>query len=221
MKTGPLNESEIEWLDDTLSRYGNEESVIDTAELDGMLTAVVSAPVEIEPAEWLLALWGGAKHVPRWANDRERDHFVNLTLRHMDDIAERLHDYPEQFDPLFGSREEEGQELTIVDDWCYGYMRGVAMSNWSALPEALQPQLDAIALHGSEANAERLDALSADEFVASVDGIKPAALALFQHWQENPQTAPVQQPIVNAAKIGRNDPCPCGSGKKYKNCCQK
>ena len=27
-------------------------------------------------------------------------------------------------------------------------------------------------------------------------------------------------PIVNASpKIGRNDPCPCGSGKKYKNCC--
>lgn len=22
-------------------------------------------------------------------------------------------------------------------------------------------------------------------------------------------------------KIGRNDPCPCGSGKKYKNCCQQ
>ena len=22
-------------------------------------------------------------------------------------------------------------------------------------------------------------------------------------------------------KIGRNDPCPCGSGKKYKNCCMK
>jgi len=25
-------------------------------------------------------------------------------------------------------------------------------------------------------------------------------------------------PLVNASKIGRNDPCPCGSGKKYKNC---
>lgn len=26
-------------------------------------------------------------------------------------------------------------------------------------------------------------------------------------------------PIVNAAKIGRNDPCSCGSGKKFKKCC--
>lgn len=31
---------------------------------------------------------------------------------------------------------------------------------------------------------------------------------------------PVQQPYVrNNPKIGRNDPCPCGSGKKYKKCC--
>ena len=28
-----------------------------------------------------------------------------------------------------------------------------------------------------------------------------------------------QKPVVNKNKIGRNDPCPCGSGKKYKKCC--
>ncbi len=27
--------------------------------------------------------------------------------------------------------------------------------------------------------------------------------------------------IVKAKKVGRNDPCPCGSGKKYKHCCGK
>ena len=26
------------------------------------------------------------------------------------------------------------------------------------------------------------------------------------------------QPIVKGYQVGRNDPCPCGSGKKYKNC---
>ncbi len=30
---------------------------------------------------------------------------------------------------------------------------------------------------------------------------------------------PVQQVVRGAAKVGRNDPCPCGSGKKYKKCC--
>jgi preprotein translocase subunit SecA len=27
--------------------------------------------------------------------------------------------------------------------------------------------------------------------------------------------------VGDSAKIGRNDPCPCGSGKKYKNCCMR
>ena len=32
----------------------------------------------------------------------------------------------------------------------------------------------------------------------------------------------VKEPVVNnGPEIGRNDPCPCGSGKKYKNCCGK
>ena len=35
-------------------------------------------------------------------------------------------------------------------------------------------------------------------------------------FQEN-----VKQPVKNGEKIGRNDPCPCGSSKKYKNCCGK
>lgn len=30
-----------------------------------------------------------------------------------------------------------------------------------------------------------------------------------------------KQPIVKGKKVGRNDPCPCGSGKKYKKCCGK
>jgi uncharacterized protein YecA (UPF0149 family) len=27
------------------------------------------------------------------------------------------------------------------------------------------------------------------------------------------------QPVQSRASVGRNDPCPCGSGKKYKKCC--
>ena len=30
-----------------------------------------------------------------------------------------------------------------------------------------------------------------------------------------------KQPVKTGEKVGRNDPCPCGSGKKYKNCCGK
>ncbi len=38
----------------------------------------------------------------------------------------------------------------------------------------------------------------------------------------NESPAPASAPIRSAGpKVGRNDPCPCGSGKKYKNCCGK
>ena len=38
----------------------------------------------------------------------------------------------------------------------------------------------------------------------------------------NAQSAPSGRTLPKVAKTpGRNDPCPCGSGKKYKNCCGK
>lgn len=40
--------------------------------------------------------------------------------------------------------------------------------------------------------------------------------------QARPQSElPKQEPIRATEKVGRNDACPCGSGKKYKNCCMK
>ena len=53
MKTGPLNESELEWLDDILTKYNTEHAILDVAELDGLLTAVLSSPQEIEPEHCL------------------------------------------------------------------------------------------------------------------------------------------------------------------------
>ena len=39
-----------------------------------------------------------------------------------------------------------------------------------------------------------------------------------QHVSARWQRKAKKQPIVKGDKVGRNDPCPCGSGKKYKNC---
>ena len=39
--------------------------------------------------------------------------------------------------------------------------------------------------------------------------------------KQNAQTKVKRKPIVAEKKAGRNDPCPCGSGKKYKKCCGK
>jgi preprotein translocase subunit SecA len=44
-------------------------------------------------------------------------------------------------------------------------------------------------------------------------GVRPAARQSMP-----PQQMPPQQPVRVAPKVGRNQPCPCGSGKKFKNC---
>ncbi|MEB2861508.1 UPF0149 family protein, partial [Staphylococcus sp. GCP4] len=153
-----LNESELEWLDDILTK----SQQLTTPSLmwrswTVLLTAVLSSPQEIEPAQWLVAVWGGADYVPRWASEKEMTRFMNLAFQHMADTAERLNEFPEQFEPLFGLREVDGSELTIVEEWCFGYMRGVALSDWSTLPDSLKPALEAIALHGTEENFERVE----------------------------------------------------------------
>lgn len=220
MKEGPLTEKELQWLDEMLEKYGNDASIVDVAELDGLLTAVLSGPRSIEPSEWLVALWGGEKRIPKWRNEREMNRFMDLCFQHMNDIADRLAEFPEQFDPLFGVRETEGQDFTVVEEWCFGYMRGVALSDWSSLPQDLQPALDAIALHGKEENFPQLEQLSPEEMEERFAAIRPAALALHDYWIAQPEAVPApQQPVVAEQKPGRNDPCFCGSGKKYKQCC--
>lgn len=220
MTEGPLNENELQWLEETLMSYAQgDESILDVAELDGLLTAVLSGPLVVEPDNWLVAIWGGQKNIPRWKNDREMDRFINLCFQHMNDIAERLSNYPDQFEPVFGENDVEGRSFTVVEEWCFGYMRGVNLTDWSALPETLKADLDAIALHGTEENFTRLDEMDEEEFTDSVDAIRPAALRLYNYWSANPQQPDVQQPIVNGVKVGRNDPCPCGSGRKFKSCC--
>ena len=79
-----------------------------------------------------------------------------------------------------------------------------------------------------------------DEMIASIreETVKILLLAPFRkpNWaqpQEAPKREQVAQPTATSSdgtvtpatikrqgkKVGRNDPCPCGSGKKYKNCC--
>ena len=72
-----------------------------------------------------------------------------------------------------------------------------------------------------------------DEMIEGIRGDTVRGLAYLNVRREPVQREQVNQPVyTNApdedtkkkpvkvgAKVGRNDPCPCGSGKKYKNCC--
>jgi len=61
------------------------------------------------------------------------------------------------------------------------------------------------------------------------DGVNFKSIRQMKKWMkdheaelraENPDAAPKVEPVVHEGpRIGRNDPCPCGSGKKYKKCC--
>ncbi|WP_299742847.1 YecA family protein [uncultured Rossellomorea sp.] len=59
-----------------------------------------------------------------------------------------------------------------------------------------------------------------------MNGIQHPKLPEWRHLLEvmelemlNEPAALIPQPVINEEKVGRNDPCPCGSGKKYKKCC--
>ncbi len=63
---------------------------------------------------------------------------------------------------------------------------------------------------------------SRTRWVESRDALDIPEVLGYSDDMDNPgatATAQKTQPIVNAKKVGRNDPCPCGSGKKYKQCC--
>jgi len=53
----------------------------------------------------------------------------------------------------------------------------------------------------------------------------PEVQAAVPQPSQSPPPAPASyetpKPLIRKPKIGRNDPCPCGSGKKYKKCCAK
>ncbi|MFS2225164.1 YecA family protein [Pantoea sp. B65] len=182
MKQGPLELDELDWLDSTLLKYTNEHAILDASELDGLLTAILSGPNPVMPGEWLMALWGGEENAPVWESEQELKRFMDLCFQHMNDIAERLNGYPDQFEPLFGTHVIDDEEFTILEQWCFGYMRGVALDDWSQLPESLKPSLEVIALHGLEENFPKLDDMTHEDFVRDIEGVRLAALRLHAHW---------------------------------------
>jgi len=56
---------------------------------------------------------------------------------------------------------------------------------------------------------------------AASDPSHPAYHELQKVVRDDAKMLPLPQPRQGARRIGRNDPCPCGSGKKYKQCCGK
>jgi len=66
-----------------------------------------------------------------------------------------------------------------------------------------------------EGRAQKTDMSKMKQRKEETGGGSPSGMQDYIDPSSEPQR---QEPIVTGPKIGRNDPCPCGSGKKYKNC---
>ena len=224
----PLTDKECDRLDrflldrideeaDTLDR---DEGVLDISELDGLFTALVSGPVMTVPSQWLPVVWGDFE--PVWDSQEEFEEIFSLMIRHMNGIAHLLLEYPEEFEPMFLGREVEGNTCTIVDEWCDGYLRGVELSqdDWYAGGMEMADLLAPVFAF-TEKTQWRAHDLAYEEMVKVQQAIAGNVRKIHAYWLERrSDSAPLNQPVRRSTpRVGRNDPCPCGSGKKYKKCC--
>lgn len=184
MQIQSLSDDELDYLDEVLTAYGNDLSILDVSELDGFFTALVVGPNVIELEDWYPALWGGELLVPELESEEEAEQLQELLLRLLNAIEEQLHNAPDDFTALFGEGEFEGEEVTVVEEWCFGFMRGLDLADWPGLSGAEEKLLEAITLHGDEANFPKLEAMTMDEHQDTVANIEPAVRSLYKHFHD-------------------------------------
>lgn len=233
MNDQPITDEDLDFIDAIFEKYATDDSIVSVSELDGFLTAIVSGPDMIMPSEWLPEIWGGTEQMPNWESKEEFGRFMQIVMGIMNDNVEVLMEQPEDFQALVLVDMQDGEPVDVVSLWCGGYMRGIALSSqdWLNLPEDLQAHFSCIALFGSEEGEEILVDFADHELEALKQEIEPAACALHAYWlsqraplapPSRPSNGPTAQilPFVRAQpKTGPNEPCPCGSGKKFKKCC--
>lgn len=228
----PLEEDELDWLndflldriDDDADAINKDEGILDVSELDGLLTAVVSGPVTIPPSLWIPQVWGDFE--PAWEDEQDIRDVMTLLMRHMNSIAVMLMEQPADFEPLFLERALQGKTYTIVDEWCEGYMRGVALAaeQWGLDTSEMRRLLAPIAAFQGEQALDTHDRMTEKEIRHLQAAIPENVRKIHSHWLSKrthlrPPTPARSATTHHPAKVGRNDPCPCGSGKKYKKCC--
>ena len=136
-------------------------------------------------------------------------------LRAMDDLKQSVQTaYLEQKDPLviykveaFNLFKQMDSELNkdIVSFLCHSSLP-IQQESAPSLKEGRQQKTD---MSRMRANKEEVETAGEDYAANQKDQFEPGG---------GSATAVKQEPVKVGPKIGRNDPCPCGSGKKYKHC---
>jgi uncharacterized protein len=216
----PLSDEELDELDKFLMSDITNEEAMDISMLDGFLTALSIGPNTLPPSRWMPVIWGGPM---TWESEAQAKRMMSLVFRHTNDILFTLRSYPDEFEPLLYERDHKGKKIAIIDEWCTGFIKGMALDEeaWSPLMETEEgnDMLFPIMLYGTEAGWDELESNPAleerhNEFAASLGD---SVIAIMDWWlplRKAKSTMRREEP-----KVGRNDPCPCGSGKKFKQCC--
>ena len=141
-----------------------------------------------------------------------REAVVQPLMRLYNSIAEALR----CGELLFCTAFEDDEELI---DWCSGYLLVAERdATWSEnlVPDApsLEPWYAVVGeIPAIDALSQPLDRLRAE--------IPQRALNMYAFWSDwrlNPSLAGRRIPAISM-RVGRNEPCPCGSGRKFKRCC--
>jgi uncharacterized protein len=215
----------IKQLDEELFALGEEAMLLE--ELDGFIAGLLVCPELIMPGDWLPLVWNedSADQQPVFEDLDHANRVLGLVMDHYNDIARTLMERPDRYSPLFSMDTRNGDILWEL--WIEGFEKAVALrpAAWTKLLDA---DVDtAAAMSGMLLLA---DIARGEKGVDDRDTILAAAsdkiadwVVILNEWRLV-NTQPVQDTdprvvTVPRKKVGRNEPCPCGSGKKYKKCC--
>jgi uncharacterized protein len=227
----PLTDSELDRLSDGLNRFGDKRAM-NLEQLDGFLAAVVCGPEDIPERECLRVIWGSdiVNEDAFAAQPLLRD-FISLITRHRAAIAHILQS-GEVFTPLLL---EDTHGKFPGNDWAMGFMRGMELrrQDWSVLLDdeehggSLVPIFALAHEHDSDpAMRPYKEPIGAEMREKLIIGATAGVMQIF-HYFEAQRLLPTLSTGDNipyrriAPKVGRNELCPCGSGKKFKHCCGK
>jgi uncharacterized protein len=223
----PLSEEELDELDNFLLYGVDDDEGMTLEALDGYLHAIAIGPQTIMPSQWLPKVWGeGSNQLPPTADIDQLNHIMALVMRHYNSIIHGFGLKPPFVAPYWDTYEYDIGEFEEADGWAYGFTEGVALNRaaWKPLFDSPQGQrwYRPIGLLGEESFSADQDELTktpeqreqlAQQIEDSLANIHAFWLPLREaiHERETAQRL--------RTKVGRNEPCPCGSGKKFKKCC--
>ncbi len=217
-----LTDDDLERLDLFLV-HQDDDDVMMLSELEGYLTGVMVCPELVMPGEWLPMVWGYGE--PVFENEAQANDILGLIMAFYNDIASRLDD-PETYIPLI---EEDSDGSFLWEFWAAGFAKALALRPWAWTRLADRTDDDHVAM--------ALDRLASVAAIAAERAHDPSAHAHRVLDDTLMRSAPVMfaacvldlhhDRVANHgqraafSKTRRNDPCPCGSGKKYKKCCMQ